>query len=372
MMAARERNSGRLPPGGRFYLGADVGGTHANFGILQAVPKKGGKNQEKPHFRIVYAFKFPTGEIHDFSSLARQFVQHARVKMGITLSSGCFAGAGPVSPDRKSIRLTNAPRAVLNSADLRKIIPCVLLNDFEAMGYGLQVVPRQKIIPLLRGKPARNAVPGTKALLGAGTGLGKVILPWNRHVRRYVPLASEGGHANAALSREECSLLEPSKRKSGSGEARSNQLRPLEEWDALVSGPGLSRIYRQLENRQNVTPYPNRIKEKIRASGYAPELIMHYHHQDSQCRKAVEIFLRLYARCAKNLALDALALGGIYLGGGIAAGNPGLFRHKVFKQEFLSGHPVLTEIPVSVITDYDVSLYGAGYAAWLHQRGEFP
>ena len=74
------------------------------------------------------------------------------------------------------------------------------------------------------------------------------------------------------------------------------------------------------------------------------------------------MYARFYARCAKDFALNALAVGGVYIAGGIAAKNLPMFELPAFMKEFVNcgkQQALLQEIPVYVITDYNVSLYGA-------------
>ena len=74
------------------------------------------------------------------------------------------------------------------------------------------------------------------------------------------------------------------------------------------------------------------------------------------------LFTKLYAKCAKNLALDTISVGGIYVAGGIAAKNIEMFKQPIFVETFTKSHfhsELLKDIPVYVITDYKISLYGA-------------
>ena len=113
---------------------------------------------------------------------------------------------------------------------------------------------------------------------------------------------------------------------------------------------------------------------QIQKSYYDPALISTF-QQDPHCKATLDIFLRFYARCAQNLALDTMALGGVYLAGGIIAKNLLLFKRKAFIDEFILNHrmkKVLEQIPIFAITDYNVSLYGAAHALQLYLQGEFP
>ena len=86
---------------------------------------------------------------------------------------------------------------------------------------------------------------------------------------------------------------------------------------------------------------------QIQKSYYDPALISTF-QQDPHCKATLDIFLRFYARCAQNLALDTMALGGVYLAGGIIAKNLLLFKRKAFIDEFILNHrmkKVLEQIP---------------------------
>ena len=71
---------------------------------------------------------------------------------------------------------------------------------------------------------------------------------------------------------------------------------------------------------------------------------------------------RFYGRICRNLALQFLAFGGVYIAGGVAAKTPNLVMHPEFKREFCSsktmGH-VLEKIPVSLNSNQESGLWGA-------------
>jgi len=78
------------------------------------------------------------------------------------------------------------------------------------------------------------------------------------------------------------------------------------------------------------------------------------------------LFSLFFARCAKNYVLDTLAIGGLYIAGGIAMKNKEIFSTKQFISEFNNAYrytDFLKKVPINIITDYDVSLLGSCYAA---------
>ena len=75
-------------------------------------------------------------------------------------------------------------------------------------------------------------------------------------------------------------------------------------------------------------------------------------------------FARFYGRAARNYALNLLALGGLYIAGGVAMKNPFLVANEHFVKEFGdSPHygEVLENIPLTLILSEDSGLWGAAY-----------
>ena len=87
------------------------------------------------------------------------------------------------------------------------------------------------------------------------------------------------------------------------------------------------------------------------------------------CEKTLSIFVELYGALAGNLALQFLAKGGVYLGGGIAPRILPLLAQGLFMQSFLEKgrfKNFLTEIPVKVILNDRSALLGAAQYAFRH------
>ena len=84
------------------------------------------------------------------------------------------------------------------------------------------------------------------------------------------------------------------------------------------------------------------------------------------CEEAVDLFLNTYGAQAGNLALTIMALGGVYIGGGIITKLRPRLSASQFMQAFLDKgrHATLmAEIPVHVILNPKTSQIGAAYAA---------
>ena len=101
-------------------------------------------------------------------------------------------------------------------------------------------------------------------------------------------------------------------------------------------------------------------------------MISEYKEKDETCSESFKLFTRFYARCAKNFILDSLAVGGLYIAGGIASKNPSIFSTNEFLNEFKNVYrreDILKNVPIYIVKNYDVSLYGACLAAIL-KNGE--
>lgn len=328
-----------IPRGVRAVLGADIGGTNSNFGIFVPDRKE-----------MLFSLHAKSQEVNSFSDLIKQVLAHCKKEYDLSIHNACFAAAGVVSSDRTYCKPTNLDLIIdTNDVIEHTELKCIfLVNDFTVIGYGMNFVRPEDVVQVKGGKqyPKEH-----KAILGAGTGLGKCILWWNTSIDRYVPLASEGGHADfAAQTEQELSMIHYIQKKEGWGCAVS--------WEDVLSGEGIKRMYAFFKQTNNNKP----ANAYLTQNGLHPDEIFKSRTLDDHAWHTYQYYSRFYARCAKNFALDALARGGVYIAGGIAAKNLELFEQDEFLQEFINcgkQQELLKEIPVYVITDYNVSLYGA-------------
>lgn len=324
-------------------LAGDLGGTNSNFGVFVKI-----NNQ----FLLVLSLHAKSKEVASFTQLVQQVVNYLHTTYAITVTDVCLAAAGPVNAERTYIKPTNLSISV-DVHDIMKALKNVrvsLANDFEVIGYGLPYIDPKAVVSVTNIAPREYAC---KAIIGAGTGLGKCILYWADASKSYVPLASEGGHADLpAQSQRELDLIKYIQKYE-------NWHHPI-SWEDVLSGNGIQRIYHFLRNAN----HNHSVAQQTHVHGPQPDEIFKSRLLDDYCKETFAWYTTFYARCAKDFALDALALGGIYIAGGIAAKNLELFELPEFKNEFLAGgkmSSLVAQIPIFVITDYNVSLYGAAH-----------
>ncbi|HEV2106524.1 MAG TPA: glucokinase, partial [Candidatus Eisenbacteria bacterium] len=265
-----------------------------------------------------------------------------------------FGIAGPVEANRCAT--TNLPWEVDGAAMSAEFgAPVTLLNDLEATAWGLGTLAPADLHVLHPGV----AAPGNRALIAAGTGLGESIL--FHHGGRWHPSPSEGGHADfAPRAPLEDELLVWLRGRYG-----------RVSYERVLSGPGLADLHRFLRatgRGDEPAAFARRFDQADDPAAAVGEAAL-----DGSCgraRLAVETFASVYGAEAGNLALKALALGGVYVGGGIAPHLlPALAAGGCVRAFLDKGRlsPLLARMPVSVVLDPKTAVWGAAAFA-LHDR----
>jgi len=331
-----------------YMLVGNIGGTSIWLALVELHEKS---------FDIILVLKGSSKEVSNFSDIVSQAIKEIKQSYAIDLQYACFAVAGFISPERDYCNITNLPwevdaNKIIEQTSLKKL---VLLNDFEAIGYGIEALCEDDLFCVNAGEKKEESL--TKAVIGAGTGLGKCILAWDDFLKNYRVIPTEGGHADFAGN----NFLDLMLINFISGELGGNL---VVEWEHLLSGGGIQRIYRFLmqelvEKDENFSsPY----RKEIENSNYDPKLIVQHQENDECCKLTMELFILYYGRCVKNFVFEVLPLGGIYLAGGIAQDNTNLFEDGTFLWEFYNNHrfgDLLKNIPVHIICNHNVELYGA-------------
>jgi glucokinase len=332
-----------------FVLGADVGGTITNIAIA------GIKNKE---VKLLFSLDFETQSLPSFLPALQKTLEIAE-EYSIHISKGCIGAAGIVASDHSSVDLTNIPwgidvKDILKKTQLETLL---ILNDFQVLGYSLNTLSSNddQVIPIRKTKEIISKEP--RILLGAGTGFGKTILRYDTKHHLYHAYESEGGHADIPIYNDlELDLIRRIQKKK-------HPQYPV-SYEDLLSGNGLVDIYEYLRSKKLFQETKN--TKEIDDAKDKPFLISKYRLEDDYCKETFRLFRRFYARCAKNLALDSLANGGVFIAGGIAIKNKEMFLSNEFKNEFNQSHlrsETLKKIPLYLLSDYYLSIKGACFVA---------
>lgn len=339
-----------IPTNGLFFLAGDIGGTNSNFGVFYLSDKKP---------VLLFSLHLKSKTIENFTTACVELLEYIRVRYAIQPTHGCFGVAGITYGNRRFVKPTNLSFTI-DAYELEKVTTIknlFLINDFEAVPLGLDLIDQRDIIYLQQGTAVNHA---HKGFLGAGTGLGKSIALWDLNDKRYIPIASEGGHTDAvAYTQQELDIFEYIKNER-------NSRYPI-SWENILSGHGIQSLYTYLGSKKEYAI--TQATEEIERMDFNPDRISYYAKIDERCKDTFAYYVTFYARCAKNFALESLSLGGLYIAGGIAAKNISLFFDARFLKEFTFSdrhHNYLNQMPIAIIADYNISLYGAVVAANYH------
>ncbi|MDT8387945.1 MAG: glucokinase [Thiogranum sp.] len=318
-------------------LAGDIGGTNTRLALLE----------------------WDTGTVgiscrQEFSSLAHESLNAVVAKYlgdqgDLRLDAAAFGVAGPVRGGISQI--TNLPWRIAQAelSEQLGLSSVYLLNDLEALAWSVETLHEDQLTSLQTGLPG----PGNRAVIAAGTGLGQAGLFFDGE--GYQPFATEGGHADFAATQpqdwELCAFLQKRFGRTS--------------WERVVSGPGMVHLYEfLLEQSGNAAPDwwqdPGQdMAAAITERGLASS--------DPLCYDALHWFVRLYGAEAGNLALKMKAIGGLYIGGGIAPKILPALQMPAFMHAFLDKgkmRGLLEAMPVRVICYGDAALQGLGnYAA---------
>lgn len=327
-------------------LAGDIGGTKT---LLQIAECKAGR------CRAVREQRFDSGSYDSLSSIIREFLGQEKKK---NINAVCFGIAGPIRNTARgqSVKVTNLPWEIHGQELKRRFkFPRLhLINDFQAIGYGIAALGKKDLVVLQKGKAIKH---GPCAVIGAGTGLGQGLLVWNRD--HYEPIATEGGHANFAPTNE---LQIELTRRLLKNAGRTS-------WELVLSGHGLVELYGFLKARGKTPESPSVAGMMQDGDPAAAITRAALEQNDALANQALDLFVDIYGAQAGNLALTAGATGGVYIAGGIAPRIIARLTDGRFMQAFLNKgkmKPYVADIPVQVVTRPEVGLIGAVLAAtWL-------
>ena len=351
----------------RTILAADIGATNCRFALFQV-------NRDDPERPLLGLLREKWLAGGDYS----EFPQALRTLRAVPPDGGggpflpdsaqppamaVLAPAGPVEGD--TCRISNLPW-VIRAQDVREglgIADVRLINDFAAQAYACLLPENIDAAPVLPGKAAPGA---PVAVAGAGTGFGQALIlndplppatreaptPREQTLRglmRARILPSEGGHCDFPfVGKEEEAFADFVRQSAGIDRIIG---------DTIVSGSGLAHIFAFFTG------------ERLPPREATARLPAH--------PQVLEWYTRFYGRACRNYVLATLALGGLYITGGMALRAP-VLAHPAFAEEFhrsAAQARLLRNIPVFHVRKPEAGLWGAALYGLLRmeeslKRGE--
>jgi glucokinase len=322
-------------------LAGDIGGTNARLAYFQS---------QNGHLTVAAQGVYPSRAHSGLDEIVTQFVK----SQGQAPEIACFGVAGPVRNGK--VETSNLPWTVEASrlASELHLPSAILINDLEANAWGIASLQDGDLVSLNR---VKGTPVGNQAVISAGTGLGEAGLSWDG--KAYHIFASEGGHTDFAPRTElEIELLRYLSARFGHV-----------SYERIVSGPGLVNVYRFLrDTRRGDEPawLTDELTQGDQAAAISRAAVG---GKAPLAEQALDSWISIYGAEAGNLALKIMATGGVFLGGGIAPKLVNKLAGPLFMQAFLSKgrmQPLLESIPVKVITNDKIALFGAARYAVAH------
>jgi glucokinase len=321
-------------------LAGDIGGTKT---VLAVFEEDATDFDHKPLFEAV----FPSSQFDSLEAIVQEFLQDRSAK----LSGACFGVAGPVVDQRAEV--TNLDWII----DARAIgetlgVNTHLLNDLESIANAVPYLESEDLFVLNEGDPSPE---GAIGVIAPGTGLGEAFLVWaGQHYESY---PSEGGHAAfAPTSPRQIDLL-------------MYWLKRMDHvsYERLCSGLGIPNIYRYLSDSGDYEEPEWLRKALVEAADPTPLIVSAAVEETAEiCVQTLDLFMEILGGEAANLALKVLATGGVYIGGGIPPRILPQLESSQFMDVFCSKgrfSEMMATLPVYVIRNPKVALYGAAYEA---------
>lgn len=312
----------------------DIGGTNARFAVLPGPgePMRG----------------LPKQSTKDFGDP----LEAARAALGSdagALKGGSALLAVATRVDSLKAHLTNAPWTVDAEAigEGLALSSVTLMNDYVPVAASLASLADNGHDLMRIGAKAgrRPTEKGARFVLGPGTGLGGAALITAGPCRLVQP--TEVGHIEFGPTHEMEMRLWPLIERSW-GRITA---------EAVLSGPGLVRLYRALsalEGKPATLQTPREISDAALTG------------KDPLAADAAQLFLRCLARLAGDLALLFMATGGIFIAGGIVPRLTSILPAGAFRQSFEGKAPLeylARSVPTFIVTHPEPALEGLAQLA---------
>jgi glucokinase len=321
-------------------LAGDVGGTKTNLGLFL-------KGKKRPVPKVIETF--PSQNSPDLEHIIRQFLEMHPAPV----THACFGIAGPVVNGKS--KTTNVPWSVSEDRIKKqfKFHHVKLVNDLTATVMAIPLLSKDEFYPLNQAASLKDQ---NLALIAPGTGLGNAMLIYQNG--RYLPVSSEGGHADFAPNNEaEIKLWRFLHQHYGHVSI-----------ERVLSGSGLVNIYNWLKDsgRFDAPEWLEQKRKKMQPAKAIAEAALT--NRDPGCVEALNMFVSIFGAAAGNLALTGITTGGVYLGGGIPPKILSKLKDDTFIRAFTNKgrfKGFLEKIPVNVILNDKAALIGAAYCAMM-------
>jgi len=325
-----------IPKNIECLLSVDIDGTQSSIGIFEIKENKA---------NLLLSLHKKTTNISDFTEEINIVLEYMCKNHNIVINHACIAAPG-VATNNKDFSSVHGLFDISTKDLLEKtsLKTAIIVNDLFVVGHGLDAINQDKIIHLYGDIPEEKNKNDIRGIISAGAGIGSSTISWDNKQEQYITHAGEAGLLEfAATTQLEYTLAHHIKHFYS---------RNTTCWANLASGSGITRIYSMFKLMGNH-------HDSLNLDTHDPIIILD-HPEDELCKATTDLFFKLFGRFTRNYVWAVLPYGGLYITGGIPASHPELFT-----EQFVSNYQdprfykELKQIPIYLVTDPNVGLYGA-------------
>ncbi len=312
-------------------LVADIGGTNSRLAVAH-------KSRTDNEITLKNVQKFRNSDFNNFDEVIAKYLSSSDEHF---INRMCIAAAGIISETAVEMSNLNWKITVSSVQKAASINEVLIINDLQAQGYALDFIKSKDLETLIKGShvPSPN---NTKLVCGMGTGF-NVAIAYQSPFGTFVP-ASEYGHARITTASKKQNLILQQLEKNSS----------FVSYENILSGSGLHRLDEILNKRHDRTP------ADILAAAGEGEL---------QAREVGTQLAGFAGQAFGDFALMNMALGGVYLIGGVARAMMPYLQEKNFRKNFYERgnfSEIMKKISIYLVLDDYAALKGcANYSTIL-------
>ena len=312
-------------------LVADIGGTNSRLAVAMT-------SRTDNEITLENVQKFRNSDFNNFEEVIARYLSSSDDHF---INRMCIAAAGIISETTVEMSNLNWKITVPSLQKAASIEEVLIINDLQAQGYSLDFIKSKDLETLIKGShvPSPN---NTKLVCGMGTGF-NVAIAYQSPFGTFVP-ASEYGHARITTANKKQNFILQQLEKNSS----------FVSYENILAGPGLNRLDQVLNKRNDRTP------ADILAAAGEGEL---------QAKEVGTQLAGFAGQAFGDFALMNMALGGVYLIGGVARALMPYLKDENFKKNFYERgnfSKIMKKISIYLILDDFAALKGcANYSTIL-------
>ena len=312
-------------------LVADIGGTNSRLAVAKT-------SRTEKEMVLENIQKFRNSDFNNFDTVIETYLSRSDDH---SINRMCIAAAGIISENTVEMSNLNWQITVNSLQKAAKIDRVLIINDLQAQGYALDFINPKDLETLIEG--SHVATPNnTKLVCGMGTGF-NVAIAYQSPFGTFVP-ASEYGHARITVANKNQKLIIENLEKNSS----------FVSYEDVLAGLGLNRLDQVLNERSDRTP---------------ADILSAAEKGDLQAKEVGTQLAGFAGQAFGDFALMNMALGGVYLIGGVARAMFPYLKEENFKENFYERgnfSEIMKKISIHLVLDDYAALKGcANYSTIL-------